>query len=159
MCSGGACAAGQTCAGMGESCANANCCAGVCGSDGVCVCAADGEACIGGGDGACCSGQPCNDQGTCGAATCGGLGTGCTADAQCCDGGAGVRCCNLLDGTGAVCTDTSASGTCPATACAAGLALCGEVCADLQADPFNCGACGVACGDAATCQSGGCVAV
>jgi hypothetical protein len=41
--------------------------------------------------------------------------------------------------------------------CAAGLTDCGDVCVDLLNDPFNCGACGNACGIGNVCNFGGCV--
>jgi sugar lactone lactonase YvrE len=44
------------------------------------------------------------------------------------------------------------------TPCLPGLDQCGSACADLQADPTNCGVCGTACGTTETCTSGACVA-
>ncbi|MCY1031848.1 hypothetical protein OV207_10310 [Corallococcus sp. BB11-1] len=40
--------------------------------------------------------------------------------------------------------------------CTSGLDVCGSECADLQGDPFNCGGCGVRCGEGETCQAGAC---
>src|SRR5581483_9933966 len=40
--------------------------------------------------------------------------------------------------------------------CATGQSVCGTRCADLQADPNNCGTCGHACGDLMVCVAGTC---
>jgi hypothetical protein len=44
-----------------------------------------------------------------------------------------------------------------AAACGgAGQADCGGACVDLGSEPSSCGACGVVCGDGATCKNGVC---
>jgi hypothetical protein len=40
--------------------------------------------------------------------------------------------------------------------CRAGTSLCGDGCADYASDSRNCGACGIACGDAQVCSGGRC---
>jgi hypothetical protein len=44
----------------------------------------------------------------------------------------------------------------PGTQCDGRRASCGETCVDVQADPLNCGACGVACGAGLVCSLGAC---
>ncbi len=41
--------------------------------------------------------------------------------------------------------------------CGSNQVICGSACADLQDDPANCGACGMACGKGQACASGACV--
>ncbi|HPH64443.1 MAG TPA: hypothetical protein PLF40_01820 [Kofleriaceae bacterium] len=45
---------------------------------------------------------------------------------------------------------------CHASSCLASEATCNGVCANLQSDPDNCGACGTTCGDGMSCYSGVC---
>lgn len=40
--------------------------------------------------------------------------------------------------------------------CLGGSMQCGDVCVDLDSDQLNCGGCGIACGDTATCAAGTC---
>jgi hypothetical protein len=44
----------------------------------------------------------------------------------------------------------------PGTHCNGGQTLCGGTCADVQADPLNCGACDVSCGGGLVCSLGEC---
>ena len=45
-----------------------------------------------------------------------------------------------------------------AITCTAPKVACGASCADTQADPLHCGACGKACGDKEVCSAGKCTA-
>ncbi|MCC6313935.1 MAG: hypothetical protein IT337_07960 [Thermomicrobiales bacterium] len=150
----------RICAGVGESCAEIECCLGFCTQNMDCDCVTDGWACAGIGTGGCCSGQPCNADGFCGA--CALLGARCNADAECCQGNYAALCC--FNGTvlTTVCTDVTNIGfVCPGEApppagCALGLTDCGGDCVDLASHAGHCGACFNSCPLGGVCQSGVC---
>jgi hypothetical protein len=157
-------AAPHACAQTGESCASDPCCVGFCDQDDLCTCVGDGSECAQTGTGGCCDGQPCNASGFCG--TCTLFGGTCNSDAECCTGsqyGAALCC---FDGVSLTtrCTDVTNIGfvcpgdTPPPESCPAGQTLCGNACADLTLDPFNCGACGNSCGLGGICTGGTCAA-
>lgn len=58
---------------------------------------------------------------------------------------------------GEVCCSTVLADGASAAPCRDGWDCCGEGCANLQTDPYNCGACGNTCGVGELCCNGGCI--
>jgi hypothetical protein len=160
------CPAQSTC--QSGICVGTVCPAGLTGCDGVCVnlqsdntncgdcgfhCISAGTACIGG---AClCSGgsPPCD--GVCpnfstDPAHCGGCGTRCLA-AQYCEVGV-CKDLEIVDEVDPPVDPGDLALTCEAQ----GLTTCGGVCVDISSDVYNCGGCGIPCGDL-PCIAGGCI--
>jgi hypothetical protein len=172
---GKACAAGETCvngvctapvaktacAQQGQPCGAGGCCVGYCNQDDICKCASDGSQCAQIGTGGCCSGQPCNADGFCGA--CATLGATCASDGDCCSGGQYAAAC-CFDGVrlASVCTDVTNIGfVCPGTnpapaACPGGQTDCGGACVDLLSHAGHCGACFNSCPLGGICAGGTC---
>jgi hypothetical protein len=131
------------CGGCGVACNldASNLVADVCAS-GTCDCSSEGGApapCAG--SDTCCPGAGCVDRQT-DEANCGACGNEC--------GGANSRDPDCVAGD-CVCAATGA--VCPA----ATPNCCGSGCVDFRNDPNNCGYCGHACGDGASCVMGSCV--
>jgi hypothetical protein len=93
---------------------------------------------------------------SCGAGlvNCGGLCADLLSDPLHC-GACGVACAAGQACQFGVCTATTTAPPSSLT-CAPGLTDCGGFCVDLSVDPFNCGACGIACGSGGTCTFGVC---
>ncbi|MFN8663437.1 MAG: hypothetical protein U0075_16220, partial [Thermomicrobiales bacterium] len=163
------------CGGCGVACAaGETCVAGVCGAGGPAACQGGQVDCGGG----------CTDL-TADPNNCGLCGFTCAADETCANGvclGPG-GCLPGETDCGGVCTDVTADinncGACGFVCaadetCAGGLCLgpeappppdcvdlgltdCGGACIDVNADPFNCGACGTVCAVDETCAAGICL--
>jgi hypothetical protein len=135
---------------------------GYCGQDGICGCISDSNLCYPSGQGGCCNGQPCNDQGYCGG-TCGAPGAGCGSNVECCQNNGVFACCFSGVSLSTVCTDvTDIDGyVCPgdeppAGGCPAGQTACGSTCADLNSHAGHCGACFASCPLGGICRGGVC---
>src|SRR5689334_11674641 len=90
-----------------------------------------------------------------GLTNCGGACVDISADAANC-GDCGWVCESGQTCSGGMCWGSATS---PDQTCAAqGLTNCGGVCANLAADPYNCGSCGRACGAGDACADGACLA-
>ncbi len=175
ICCAGTCVApatdAQNCGGCGLACpAGAVCAAGSCVATVCLLDAGFGTRCeiVGGGFGQCCGGA-CVDT-LASLASCGSCGATCPASAFGCYGG---TCAPGCTSSAACASGVCLNGVCLSTICGPGSqqracalpestgltvqgGCCGSSCADLQADPQNCGQCGVSC-DGGACVGGRCV--
>lgn len=83
---------------------------------------------------------------------CSKLGGECFVNSDCCE--AGARCKRAGRNT---CVCKAGRAKCGPICCAAGRSCC-DICADLQTDPNNCGACFTVCATNETCVAGSCTA-